>query len=385
MFEAGSGHVSPAVAIEESINKNHESVKVDVIELANASGASNTGDKMKKTWNKIISIKSMAMITYILMELFYPISKLYLRIFSRQMVKKGMNYINEYNPDIIFSTHFFCTTIATLAREKYNMDCKVISYVTDPFDAFSFWAEKRADCICVASKKAKQMLIEKGIAEEKVKVVDFLLREKFTEKIAKDRKKKLMTQYEINDQFKTVLATDGGEGIGGFYRYIEKIYEKDFPINIIAVCGRNTELLGKLNLLKKRANKRTNMVTFGFVDNMYELIDLADFTIGKAGASTVFESLIKEKPIIITSCSIQHEARTVDYVVSNKLGWYPKNMIEFFEIVEDIVYNNRAEEYRKNIIKQNIKSGAEELADFIIENMESQTQEVSLNPAYPEF
>ncbi len=89
-------------------------------------------------------------------------SETYLKIFSKEWLEKGGEYLKNYSPDIVFTPHMFSFFVCAYIREKYKMPIKLIGYVTDPFDACPWWAEKRMDWIIVASDIAKQKLLKLG-------------------------------------------------------------------------------------------------------------------------------------------------------------------------------------------------------------------------------
>ncbi|MGQ9473852.1 MAG: hypothetical protein ACUVQZ_10090 [Candidatus Caldatribacteriaceae bacterium] len=47
--------------------------------------------------------------------------------------RKGIEYIRKLQPNFVFATHFFCSTLAAMARERYRLPFKVVSFMTDPF------------------------------------------------------------------------------------------------------------------------------------------------------------------------------------------------------------------------------------------------------------
>jgi UDP-N-acetylglucosamine:LPS N-acetylglucosamine transferase len=366
MLEAGAGHKMPALAVKYSIEKLFPGeYQIDVVDLPEAAGAKSTGDAFKKVWNEALAHKGLATFGYSLMQALHPLSHLYLPIAHRKFIKKSTQYIKEYNPDIIFATHYFMLTASAIAKKKLKLKAKVIGFVTDPFDGFSFWAENRADYICCASDESRERLVRHGVNPDKIRVFPFPLNDKFL--TAQTKKKELSGQYNIDPSMKTVLASDGGQGIGRVTKYIEEMYRRDFPLNIILVCGKNEEAKNRIESLVRERPSRTRLIPLGYVTNMNELLDLCDFTVIKAGASTSFESLIKRKPIIYSSWAIQSERTTIDYVVANKMGWFPRHRKSFFKLIHQLISTPLLEEYTQHIIDHNIRSGSDDLARFIVE------------------
>ena len=58
----------------------------------------------------------------------------------------------------------------------------------------------------------------------------------------------------------------------------------------------------------------------GYVTNLAEYISAADVVVGKSGPNQVFETLLQQRPIIISSF-LANEKETTNWVIGNKVGW----------------------------------------------------------------
>ncbi len=376
MVEAGGGHRMPALAIKDSIEKLFPNkYQIDVIDFAKESGA-NWDDKiMKGFWDWALARPELTTNLNLLLDYFAHLtrSNAMTPLFFQQFLQKGSKYILTYKPDIVFSTHFFCSSVVQFARSRYGLNYKIFSYMTDPVRGHNLWVNPKVDAVIVSTKEAREYLTKQGEPPNKVKVMSFPLNKKFFTPITRDRDE-ILTELGLDPTKKTLLATSGGQGIGETSEYVKRLYKDNFPFNIIAVCGKNEELFNDLTDLKNSVSSNVPMAVLGFADNMHELLDVSDLAIAKGGASTTFEVLVKRVPTIFTHCAALHEKGNIDFCVDNKMGWYAKNNKEFKIIIDDILNTDILERYRENIDNneyvKTLPEAADNLARFIVKELE---------------
>ena len=351
MIEVGGGHRMIALAVKEAIERLYPGqFTVDVIDFAKEAGALREDKVLKDIWDFALAHPKLTNNINALIETFNHItrSNLVTKVLFQSFVRKGARYILNYKPDIVFSTHFFCTSVALFARVKYHFQYKVISFMADPITGHNLWVNPLVDTIIAATKEARRYLIRMGEPKSKIKVMSFPLNLKFFEKIDKTRKE-ILLELGLDPSRKTVLASAGGQGIGETDKYIKFLYENDYPLNIIAVCAKNEELIKDLNDMTKARPSKTGIAILGFVDNMHELLEASDFAFTKPGPSTVFEHLIKGIPPILTHHAGLQEKGNLDFCVRNKVGWYVKDEDEFKKLIDRIMNTQLLQEYKENI------------------------------------
>ncbi len=370
MMEAGAGHKMPALAVKESIESLFPGkYQVDVIDFAKECGASHSDQGLKKTWDFALAHPFWAKAGYLAAEIIYPLSKLYLPLTQREWIVKGREYIRQYQPDIVFSTHFFSISVAARARNSLKMPFKVLGFVTDPFDGYGFWCENRADVLIGASETARLRLRRHGVPAEKIKVFPFPIKDKFFE-ISRDTDA-IRKEYGLDPQLPTILTTAGGQGISKIGAYVMEMYRRGMRFNILSVCGKNEELKTQLEELKKNVSSDTVLVPLGFVSNMNELLSVSDVCIAKAGASTTFEALLLNTPIIFTDWATYSEKPNVDYTVKNKVGWWAGNDKAFYKVLDEIQNTDILKKYQENLKNLELHTGADDLARFVVDQLEN--------------
>ncbi len=370
-MQVGNGHLIPALAIKEAINSLYpDEYDIGVYDFAKEAGANWTDKTIKKGWDFLLNHPNITNQMYkLVLDSNSIIGMTYPKIFLRDFLSKGPKFIKNYEPDIIISTYFFCTFVAMMAKEKQyiNKDVKIIQFIADSFTAHIWWTLKVPDYSIVSSTETKNKLLELGVDKDKIVMFPFPLRASF-ENITKS-KEEIKKNYNIDDKKKIMLVSPGGSGISNIPEFIKMAYKNNMPYNILNVCGRNDQLKEELEQLIKKRNSNTNLIPLGYVENMNELLYIADFVVAKPGTSTTMESLIMNKPVIFTQWIGYQEKPNLDFIVQNKLGWYTKNRGEFLLLLEVIYQSNLLDVYTQKIKSWNFKSGSKEIAEFIVKEM----------------
>ncbi|NMB82762.1 MAG: hypothetical protein GYA14_13190, partial [Ignavibacteria bacterium] len=162
-----------------------------------------------------------------------------------------------------------------------------------------------------------------------------------------------------------LLILGGGDGIPKGKRILMNLLKNKDEYAIIIVCGKNKKLFNQATQIKTKYNWK-NLVVYGFVDFVYDLICLSDLVITKCGASTFMEILMSGKIPIVNSYIWEQEKGNVDFIVDNKLGVYEKRVNRLPQIVNHLFNDKDAfDEFKKNIENIRLINGTNDVAEFI--------------------
>jgi len=301
-------------------------------------------------------------------------------------LSKIMNYIDEYDPDVVISVHPTMNYVPLIAtREVAKSKGKYIPFftvVTDYGSGHCTWFEKGVDKIYVASERLRSLAKRRGnIPDEKIVMNGLPIRRDFviqSEKIGdrmsvlgKAYRQIIMQSLNINPSKKMVLIMGGGEGVGFLERYAESIYlafiKDGIDATICIACGRNENLRKTvrkkkweiLSKIKSKKRKRLNFQKFfkglyrnnsfhdhpinleddtynlksgnvdvidiGFVTNIAEYMVAADVLLSKAGPGTIAEATAVGLPVMVTSFLPGQEAGNVNVVLDGGFGSFCDN------------------------------------------------------------
>lgn len=275
--------------------------------------------------------------------------------------KEGIAHMRELKPDLVVSTHWATNYYAMKMKDNrpltvmYCPDAKINTLFRYPCD------------LCMTSmvlgydralKKHKRRFNKVNL-----KKVPFLIRkEAFT--ISTD-KAQLRANLGLPEDRFTVLLADGGYGVGKMKPMIKELLNRDLPINMIAVCGKNEKLYKELLSFKSRG--QTVFKPIGLAENMLEIIASADVCCGKSGASLMAEPCFFGVPQIITHYANDIERWIGKYYIED-VGSAVKefDVTAAVDLVESFFRDPKLlEPYAKAAAAQHSNYGAEKCARYI--------------------
>lgn len=215
--------------------------------------------------------------------------------------------ITDFNPDVIFCTHSLPSSIIARLKEKGFIHSPLISVITD-YNIHSSYINDRTDFYVIAHESLIPNIIDYGVSINKVLPFGIPIKPEFS---MKSDKKELISKLALKEKM-TMLVMGGGLGLGSINGIVKELDEKFNDIQIIAITGRNKRLESGL----KNINAKNDLVIYGFVPNIHELIDISDFIISKPGGVTCAEIISKEKPLIIYSPLPGQELDNADFLLN---------------------------------------------------------------------
>ncbi len=365
-LKTGGGHLAPARSIANYIQTKYGQ-KATVNLFDGFTGV----NKWVKTIVEDGYRKSQSGAIWVF-ELLYALNKLSFLarftaiIISWFIIPQLEKYILKKYPDHIVIFHFFLIRPVMKILVKNKLRIPVTVVVTDPFTAHPIWFLDKRPRFVVFSEKLKAFGIKKGIHKKGLKVFPFILDEKFTQPLSPVLSQSMKQNLGFDPDKGLVLILGGGDGIPRGKKILKKFIRKNPNAEIVIVCGNNRNLYKKAWDLKDKYDFESLRI-FGFVDFVYELINIADVVITKCGASTFMEILISGKIPIINNYIWEQEKGNMEFVCENKLGIYEKDVDKLPERINEIIANPSVyNTYKRNIEKQKLVNGTPQVSEFIV-------------------
>jgi len=128
------------------------------------------------------------------------------------------------------------------------------------------------------------------------------------------------------------LLLFGGQGSAVMEAIIRKLDASPLRMQMIAVCGHNERLFGRLRALKTRFP----LHVVGFTREVPHLMQLSDFFIGKPGPGSISEAIHLKLPVIVVrnAWTLPQERYNADWVREQGVGVVVKSFDH--EIVEAV-------------------------------------------------
>ena len=245
--------------------------------------------------------------------------------------KKLVNYILDTKPDVIISTHFFGSEVIADLKQKSLVLSKLVTVITD-YRPHAWWLAEGTDAYIVASEDTRRDLEKRKIDPAKIEVMGIPIEPIFSKSL--DRPK-IFKETALRDDLFTILVIGGGFGVGPIEGIVKVIAEIDKNLQTVVVCGHNEELVRKIQSLKDERN--LNMKVLGFIDNVYEYMDISDILISKSGGITVSESLAKEIPLVVISPILGQETGNCAFLVRNNAAVKVKRLEDLKAALEGLM------------------------------------------------
>lgn len=307
---AGEGHNSTAKALKKQFEAmGHECMVLDTYLNINkglydivSKGYLLTVDKFKKLYSKVYTkLEERTKNSY---EDSIP------RAANRIIAGKTYRTIEEYSPDLLIYTHPFCGILVDVIKQKKGMDVTAIGIVTD-YVMHPFWEEAlRTNYIVIPNELLIPAAERKGFKREQILAYGIPIDPKFS-RISPKAELRAKLGLDVNKN--TVLIMGGSMGYGSLSDTIKKIDDLDLDLQIICVCGNNSEQREKIDAL----TFKKKVLNYGYVTNVDELMDAADCIVSKPGGLTTSETLAKRLPMIICDPIPGHEQRNAEFLQNN--------------------------------------------------------------------
>ncbi len=361
----GNGHKVVANYIKERFEKKNPDIEIETLDILDYATPF-----MRKV-SKGLFEKTMFAKNPIIWELIYRfynhkfrslgMRKLCYHLFDNAKMRAKME---EYNPDIIISTHFFASILASKYLKNNLIQSKIYTVITD-YEVHAVWTKsfKYEEAIIVSNKEMSKELIDKGVPKNKIKVFGIPLSDAFCAELdVKTCKKKL----KLDNGRLTILFFGGGNNSSVSFPFLEHLIREKYDFNIIFIAGKNNDLKKQVNdLVKKEGTK--NIQVLGFVDGVKEYMTASDLVITKPGGLTVTECLFLKKPMLLINKSAGQEKANYKYLVKNKFALKASNLKEFGTYLTKIAKNPQIlKKMSDNMDQDKKKTAIDELYSLVM-------------------
>jgi processive 1,2-diacylglycerol beta-glucosyltransferase len=309
---AGAGHIRAAEAVERAFhlaNAAEEVRHIDVLEYTNKLFR----HLYSKAYLEMVN-KMPDMLGWLYDQFDKPWQNERRRLaLDKLNTRPLVKFLGEYEPDITVCTHFLPAEIISWLKAKERIMCRQAIVVTD-FDVHALWLCHHFERYFVALEETRVHMQKLGIPPEKLTVSGIPIDPIFAE--ARD-KQAMRARHGLEADLTTILVSAGGFGVGPVEHLLQALSEMQHPAQVVALCGRNEELKGKVERLAARLNavSRVRIKPIGFTREMDELMSAADILLGKPGGLTTSEALAKELVFVIVNPIPGQEERNSDHLL----------------------------------------------------------------------
>ncbi|MBP2650197.1 MAG: Monogalactosyldiacylglycerol synthase [Firmicutes bacterium] len=363
----GSGHVRAAKAMGSAISQLDDKIVVDYVDFFNFFSPF-IGKTILKSYFAILDIFPQL---YGKMYGWGNTSPLALKgqeLVSGYLAERIHRYIKQTKPDAIVCTHATPAGLTAHLIKKVGLTIPVFGVVTD-FTVHRLWVYPELTRYFVANEKMRDVLAHHGVSYEQSQALGIPVDLKFSVPYTKES---LRTSFNLQPDCKTVLVMGGGAGVMPMTEIIKTCDQVGIPLQVIAVAGNNKSLYRQLEKLKMRL-KHCDLKLYGYVDNIHELMAVADLLISKPGGMTSAEALCAGLPMLIYRPIPGQEEANTRYLVDKSAALRAGSLAQIKAAMIHLLVDNPSElEYiGKCAMGEGRPTAAPNIAENILETLKN--------------
>ncbi len=312
--------------------------------------------KIEKFWICVYEFNKLRF-----MQLFWTL------IMTKLIHKDLARYIKKHRITKIVVLHFLLITPVYRVIRSLEEKIPMLTVVTDPFTAHSFWHNQPHLPKIVFSERAKEEAIHRyGAHPDKIHVFPIILKKQFGTPLSTEEIQKKKKELGFTPGKRLVFFAGGGEGYPRGDLFVWALLRSKLDVELCIVCGKDDMLKKQIRWMASRYPKKKTIV-FGFVDFMFDLMNIADVVVSKGGPATMMEALILNKPLIITQYIYGQERGNVEFLVYNRVGFYVKKPRHMVRTVSELFDNPETYNMiQKRLTRVKIENGIDKVVAFIL-------------------
>ncbi len=334
----GGGHLSAARSIKEYIETNYTDIEMQLIDCmyyvnkifdkVTTTAYAEMAKKIPQTWGRVYWHAQSG-----------PIAQI--STTSNKLLSKKLNkLLQDFNPDIIISTHPFASTMCAYLKKQGKLNSKIATVLTDyaPHEQWLVFNEY-VDYYFVSHEEMKKQLHSIGIPNEKIYATGIPLSNKF---LLKYDKSQILQNFGLSPNKKTVLFFGGGEyGLGKTQtlKIFKSFIECHENIQLVAISGKNPKMKESFENLVSELGKQDSVKILEYTDKVPQLMSISDLVVTKPGGLTTTESLASGLPIVVINPIPGQEEENAAYLEKNKVAIWIKKGDNVEEILNKLFSN----------------------------------------------
>jgi UDP-N-acetylglucosamine:LPS N-acetylglucosamine transferase len=351
-FEAGGGHRSAAMAVQQVISKRFSHWRVELVNLQ---------DLLQRGW----TYGSLAMLRGLQKGI---------KFYTPQIEELLRQHWQHGQPDLVVSLIPNFNGVMFRALRHIHSDVPYVTIMTDLADyPPHFWLEKQEQFIICGSNRAVRQARAIGHPPRRIfQVSGMILKPDFYVYDPTDRRME-RERLGLDPDLPTALIMFGGNGAKVSIKIVKRLKRAKMKLQCLVMCGHNEKLLRKLK-------DRQGCQAVGFTNKVAYYMRLSDFFIGKPGPGSISEALHCGLPVIVerNRRTMPQERYNTKWLEKHKVGIVTKDFDDIAKAVRSLLGDGCLRQFQRNaqrldnyavfqipsIFEQIITASAEEAKPF---------------------
>jgi processive 1,2-diacylglycerol beta-glucosyltransferase len=242
----------------------------------------------------------------------------------------------DKRPDHIVCTHWLPLERLKILKDEGRLKASVSVVIPDP-DLHPHWFSEVVTHYLVSHEGLRSRLESRGVDGTKVSVCGSPVAPAFLDPVDKGA---VVRTLGLRAQTPSVLFRPGGVGTTERIVALVKAMLSGCPsMNLLVVTGKNERLQEELAALE--VAETSCLKVFGFVQNIHELMGIADLLITRASPHTVAEAQAAGVPMLILRPSEGVEDRTADRLLRSGVALKVYGEDDLMFLVDELLKNRR--------------------------------------------
>ena len=350
-FDAGGGHRSAAMALQQVIAQQGRPWEVRMVNLQEQLDNLDifrriTGIRLQDYYNLLLK-KGWTIGSAELLKGLHVV----IRMFQPALVRMLADFWREGQPDMVVSLIPNFNRALKLSLEAALPGVPLVTILTDIADyPPHFWIERQHQYLICGSDRAVAQARELGYSPDLVhRVSGMILNPRFYAPIDADRAAERQ-RLGLDPQWPTGLVLFGGEGSAVMLEIARRLERSARPLQLILICGRNQKLASRL----RATTSRMPMFVEGFTREVPYYMHLSDFFIGKPGPGSISEAIAMKLPVIVerNAWNLPQERYNCEWVREQDVGLVLRNFRRIDAAVSELLEPGTYERMRANAAAQ---------------------------------
>jgi processive 1,2-diacylglycerol beta-glucosyltransferase len=277
------------------------------------------------------------------------------------LITKNLKKILEARPCVIISCFPFLSYSIRKFLKGNNVDIPYITIITDTGEVHSAWLRTDSDFLIAPTAETAYWLEQKGIPKQKIFTVGLPVKQLFYKKY---NRLEIRGRYKIPKGNKIILYFTGAYGAGGIQEKLKSLDKGVYSFSIMVVTAKNKTLYDWI----ERQIFRNQIIPFHYIENVPELMSVADLVITKAGGMSIMETVTMKKPTIVTEVYPGQEEPNAQFIETMGFGYVAKEPDQLVEKVQFIFKESELKRIRENYKNYRLNNRSDKkVARFIVD------------------
>lgn len=359
----GAGHIRAAQAVSQMLGANYScpSEICNVFEFFHPI----IGRTILKTYLKTLDIFPQAYGAVYGWGNQSRIALLGRALISQVLAGRMLEYINTFQPSAIVCTHATPAGIVARLKKEGLITMPTAAIITD-FVVHRLWVYPEFDRYFVAHPAMAEYLSGQGVKPSSISITGIPVGEGFIQPVSKEQ---IFAKLGFTQKRKTILIMGGGAGILPMDEILKICSQIDKPVQCIVVAGKNQQMYRKLVLLEPVIGQPVKVLSY--VDNVHELMSIADLIISKPGGMSASEALAMGVPLVIYRAIPGQEEANTRYLLSNNAAVRADSLAELKSVLINLLFedNNAFYSLRQQAALLGRPAAAKDIADIIVKRL----------------